>query len=119
MLAEYRVAADEYLATESATPDAAGLQEVDGFAVRRPLHAYQLARTWELACHSWDVYVARDRSARLDQPAVALLAAGLQHINLPLDKERGAALSTKPAVFRLSGSGAAYTLDPAAERPRV
>jgi uncharacterized protein (TIGR03083 family) len=119
VLATFSEAASEYLATEAATPDAAGLQEVDGFAGRRPLAAYQLARVWELACHTWDVYVARDRAARLDRDAVDLLVAGMQYINLPLDKERGAALVQKPVVFRLLDSGTAFTLDPAAERPRV
>jgi uncharacterized protein (TIGR03083 family) len=119
MFKAFSEAAGEYLATEAATPDAAGLQEVDGFAGRRPLAAYQLARVWELACHTWDVYVARDRAARLDREAVGLLVAGLQYINLPLDKERGAGLGHKLAVFRLQDSGTAFTLDPAAERPRV
>ena len=119
MFAAYRDAATEYLAIESDTPDDAGSKEVDGFAGRRPLSAYQLARTWELACHSWDIYVSRDRSARLDPSAVELLAADLQYINLPLDKDRGAALSVKPIRFELRTSNKAYTLDPAAERPRV
>jgi uncharacterized protein (TIGR03083 family) len=119
MFSAFSDAAGQYLATEDATPDSAGVLEVDGFAGHRPLAVYQLARVWELASHSWDVYVARDRSARLDRDAVALLAAGMQHINLPLDKERGAALSQKPVVFRLLDSGAAYTLDPTTERPRL
>ena len=92
MLGAYLEASREYLEVESETPDSAGEQDVDGFAGKRPLAAYQLSRTWELACHSWDIYVARDRSARLDPAAVALLAEGMPLINLPLDKERGAAL---------------------------
>ena len=121
MLGAYLEASREYLEVEGETPDAAGEQEVDGFAGKRPLAAYQLSRTWELACHSWDIYVGRDRSAKLDPDAVGLLAAGMQLINLPLDKERGAALpaSGRPIGFRLLGSGAEYTLDPGAERPRV
>src|SRR5258708_14797978 len=119
MFKEFSDAANEYLANEAATPDAAGLQEVDGFAGRRPLVAYQLSRVWELACHTWDVYVARDRAAQLDRDAVALLAAGMQHITRPLDKGRAAELAQKPVVFLLLDSGTRYTLDPAAERPRV
>jgi hypothetical protein len=65
------------------------------------------------------VYVARDRSARLDPAAVSLLVEGLHQINLPLDKERAAALSTTPIGFELTDSGRTYTLDPAAERPRL
>ena len=121
MLGAYLEASRAYLEVEAETPDAAGEQEVDGFAGKRPLAAYQLSRTWELACHSWDVYVARDRSVKVDPDAVSLLAAGMQLINLPLDKERGAALpeSARPVGFRLLDSGAEYTLDPGAERPRV
>ena len=119
MRAAYEQAREEYLRAEDETPDEAGLQEVDGFAGRRPLHAYQLARVWELSCHSWDVYVARDRSARLAAAAVALLAPSLDQINLPLDRDRGSTLHAKPIVFRLNESGARYALDPTAERPRV
>jgi uncharacterized protein (TIGR03083 family) len=119
MHASFSSAVRDYLAVEAATPDDAGLQEVDGFAGKRPLYAYQLARTWELACHSWDVYVARDRFAVLDRAAVALLGANLHLINLPLDKERGAALAARPVAFQLEESGKTYTLDPTAERPRV
>ena len=120
MYASYSDAVKEYLATEARTPDEAGVQEVDGFAGRRPLYAYQLARTWELACHSWDVYVSRDRAARLDPAAVSLLAANLQLVNLPLDKGRASQLSgLNPVAFHLPEAGAWYTLDLSAERPRV
>jgi uncharacterized protein (TIGR03083 family) len=119
MLGAYREAVAEYLAVESQTPDEAGLQEVDGFAGKRPLYAYQVSRVWELACHSWDVYVARDRAARLDADAVSILAGRLDQMFLPLDKERGAALAVKPVVFRLADSGGEYTLDPTTERPRL
>jgi uncharacterized protein (TIGR03083 family) len=119
MYASFSAAVRDYLAVEAATPDAAGLQEVDGFAGKRPLYAYQLSRTWELACHSWDVYIARDRFAVLDSGAVDLLGANLHLINLPFDRDRGAALATHPIAFRLADSGRTYTLDPTAERPRV
>jgi uncharacterized protein (TIGR03083 family) len=119
MLSAYQEAAQEYLAAEAATPDDAGAREVDGFLGKRPIYAYQLGRAWELACHSWDVQVSRDPHARFDPQAVALLAPRLQHVGAFLDKERAAALSTKPIVFRLADSGAEYTLDPGAERPRL
>ena len=119
MYAAFSAAAREYLGVESSTPDEAGAQEVDGFAGKRPLYAYQMARTWELACHSWDVYVSRDRSARLDPAAVSLLGAWLHFINLPFDKERGAALSALTIALQLADSGRTYTLDTSAERPRV
>lgn len=109
----------EYLQVEASTPDAEGLREVDGFAGKRPLYAYQISRIWELACHSWDVYVARDPLVRLDPDAVDLLAANLQYVSLPLDKERASALQTKPIAFELGDSGLTYVLDPTAERPRL
>lgn len=115
----YEAARDEYLTVAEQTSDEAGLQDVDGFAGRRPLFAYQLARVWEVACHSWDIYVGRDRSARLHRQAVELLATGLEHVSLPLDRERGAALNGRPIAFRLNDSGARYLLDVTAERPRV
>jgi uncharacterized protein (TIGR03083 family) len=119
MFGAYAEAAREYLDSEEATPDAAGLQEVDGFAGKRTLYAYQLGRAWELACHSWDVYVARDRQARFDTQAVAVLAPRLHLVGPPLDKERANALTAKPVVFKLAESGFAYTLDPSADRPRL
>jgi uncharacterized protein (TIGR03083 family) len=119
MYAAFADAVAEYLQVESASSDEAGLTEVDGFAGRRPLYAYQISRTWELACHAWDIYVARDRVARFDADAVALLAANLNQMFLPLDKERAGALRTKPIAFELTDSGARYVLDPSAERPRL
>jgi uncharacterized protein (TIGR03083 family) len=119
MLSAYQAAVQEYLAAEAATPDDAGVQEVDGFVGKRPLAAYQLGRVWELACHSWDIQVTRNPQARFDPQAVALLAPRLQHVGVFLDKDRAAALSTKPIVFRLADSATAYTLDPGADRPRL
>ena len=119
MYAAFADAIREYLDMEASTPDEAGLQEVDGFAGKRPLYAYQISRTWELACHSWDVYVARDRGARLDPEAVSLVATNLQLISLPVDRERANALATKPIAFELADSGARYVLDPGMERPRL
>jgi uncharacterized protein (TIGR03083 family) len=119
MLAAYADAAKEYIDAEEATPDDAGLQEVEGFAGKRPMYAYQLGRVWELALHSWDVYVARDWKARLDPEAVAVLGPRLHLVSMWLDKDRAGALTAKPVVFKLSDSGIAYTLDPSADRPRL
>lgn len=117
MLSAYREAAAEYRDAESSTPDDAGLQEVDGFAGKRPLWAYQVSRVWELACHTWDVYVAHDRAARLDPLAVDLLAANLNQTFLPLDRARASELP--PTRFTLTDSDRTYLLDPSAERPRL
>ena len=117
MLEPYVAAATEYVGYMTGLPDAFGLQEVDGFAGHRPVAAYQLARLWELACHSWDIYVAADAQARLAADAVAVLAPRLDLLNLPLDKARAADL---PLIgFRLVESGAEYTLDPRADRARL
>ncbi|MCA1647346.1 MAG: maleylpyruvate isomerase N-terminal domain-containing protein [Chloroflexi bacterium] len=119
MLTSYTDAVQEYLAAEAATPDAAGLQEVEGFLGRRSLAAYQTGRLSELALHSWDIYVARDRRARLHRDAVAIAAGSLQNAFLALDKDRAVALTTNPIGFKLTNSGATYTLDLSADRPRV
>lgn len=119
MYAAFDEAVSEYLEVESATPDDAGVQDVDGFAGKRPLYAYQISRIWELGCHAWDVYVARDRTARIDSEGVSLLAANLHQMFLPLDKQRAAQLATRPIGFELADSGARYVLDPTAERPRL
>lgn len=119
MYAAFADATREYLEVEASTPDDEGVRDVDGFAGKRPLYAYQISRTWELACHSWDVYVARDSLVRLDPEAVALLAANLQYVSLPLDKQRANALQAKPIGFELADSGLTYFLDPSVERPRL
>lgn len=119
MLAAYAEAVNDYLATEAATPDSKGLQEVEGFAGKRSLAAYQTMRVWELACHSWDVYVTRDPQARLHPQAVVILAPNLHQTFVPLDKDRAAALTTTSVAFKLIDSGATYILDPGAERPRA
>jgi uncharacterized protein (TIGR03083 family) len=79
MLGAYLEASAEYLTAEVETPDSAGEKEVEGFAGRRPLFAYQLGRVWELSLHAWElslhVYVSRDRSARVSSAAVALIEA--------------------------------------------
>lgn len=119
MLHHYLKASGEYLAAEHSLSDETGLQEVDGFAGKRPLQLYQLSRVWELATHSWDVYVARDRNARLPADAVDLLAAHLQNIFLPLDKQRAEGLKDMRPQFNLTGPNLSYSLDLGAERPRL
>jgi uncharacterized protein (TIGR03083 family) len=119
MLAAYSDAVQEYLASENATPDEIGVHEVDGVLGKRPMYAYKLGQVWELTCHSWDVQVARDPRARFQPEALALLAPRLHLVGAFLDRERAAALSTKPIGFRLADSGAEYTLDPSADRPRL
>jgi uncharacterized protein (TIGR03083 family) len=119
MLAAYTEAVKEYLEVEAAIPDATGLHEVEGFAGRRTLAAYQVLRIWELACHAWDVYVSRDRNARLHPDAVTIFAGALDELFVPLARDRAATLTTRPIGVKLTDSGTSYTLDPTTERTRV
>jgi uncharacterized protein (TIGR03083 family) len=119
MLAEFSDAAREYVRLVASLPDAAGDKEVEGFAGKRPVSGYQIMRLWELTCHSWDMYVARDPGARLAPEAVAVLAGNLHFLNLPVDTQRASSLSFKSVRFDLPETSFSYTLDLAAERPRL
>jgi uncharacterized protein (TIGR03083 family) len=112
----YAAAAAEYLAAIDALADEVGAKEVDGFAGKRPLYGYQVGRLWELSLHSWDVFVARDRQARLDLQAAELLAGQLQYCSATVDAKRAAELDSAVQfdVGRMS-----YVLDLRAERPRL
>ncbi|MBV9544664.1 MAG: maleylpyruvate isomerase family mycothiol-dependent enzyme [Chloroflexi bacterium] len=116
MLQAYRDAVAEYLDVERSAPDDAGGNEVEGYAGRRPLWAYQMGRLWELTCHTWDVYVARDRSARLAPEAVRVMAANGQYAGVVMDVQRAPRFR---AGFRMTDLGHTYLLDPGAERPRL
>jgi uncharacterized protein (TIGR03083 family) len=119
MLDAYLQAADEYQQIEGKTPDSAGDQEIEGFAGKRPLYAYQAGRLWELALHAWDVYVARKRDARLDAATVAVLAGLLQYMSLPIDAQRARGLEGLRVQFDLTDTGGTYWLDTSLERPRL
>jgi len=119
MLHEYLRAVGEYLVAERSIPDEAGLTEVEGFRGKQPLYTYQLGRLWELTSHSWDVYVARDRTARLCPDAVGLLAGYLQTQNLPIDPQRAADFAGNLVQFNLAGTPHSYVLDLAGDRPRL
>jgi uncharacterized protein (TIGR03083 family) len=119
MIHEYLKAAGEYLAAERSIDDEAGLTEVEGFRGKQPLYVYQLSRLWELTCHSWDVYVARDRTAVFAPEAVALLAAHLDKIGPPMDPARAAEFKDKPVQFNLGGTSLSFTLDLSGERPSL
>lgn len=119
MLAAYREAALDYLAEIAALPDEVGTREVDAFAGKRPLWGYQLSRLWELTCHTWDVYVARDQRARLPVDAVSVLATELQYVSIPVDQQRAAALAQEQVEFRIFDSRIAYRLNLTGARPRL
>jgi len=119
MLHEYLRAVGEYLVAERSIPDEAGPTEVEGFRGKQPLYVYQLGRLWEMTCHSWDVYVARDRQARFCPEAVSLLSGWLQTLNLPIDKGRAAEFADKRVQFNLRGASQSYLLDLLGDRPRL
>jgi uncharacterized protein (TIGR03083 family) len=117
MLSEYLKAAGEYLVAERSVPDDAGVTEVEGYRGKQPLYAYQLGRLWELTSHSWDIYIARDRSARFCPEAVAVLAGYLDVLNFPIDRQRAADFVERPVEFKLGGTSYSYVLDLSGDRP--
>jgi len=119
MLGEYLHAVGEYIVAMRSVEDEKGAQEVEGFAGKRPLYMYQLARLWELVSHGWDVYVARDHEARLSPEAVDVLAPLLHTLNLPIDRQRAAEFAEKTVEFRLRAPDASYQLDLSGDRPRL
>jgi uncharacterized protein (TIGR03083 family) len=119
MLSEYLKAVGEYLVAVRSIDDEAGLREVEGFAGKRPLYVYQLARLWELVSHGWDVYVARDRNARFSAEAVGVLAPLLHTLNLPVDRSRAADFAERPVEVKLNDPSASYLLDLSGDRPRL
>lgn len=119
MLSEYLKAVGEYLVAERSIPDEAGLQDVDGFRGKQPLYLYQLFRVWEMTCHSWDVLVARDRTARFNAKAVELLADKLDAVGPTIDRDRAATLAEAGVQLNLAGTAISYVLDLSGERPRL
>jgi len=119
MLHEYLKAVGEYLAAERSIPDEAGLTEVEGFKGKQPLYVYQVARLWEMTSHTWDVYVARDRNAQFCPEAVAILAARMHTLNLPIDPHRAADFRERTVQFNLAGTPHTYLLDLSGDRPRL
>jgi uncharacterized protein (TIGR03083 family) len=119
MLHEYLKAVGEYLAAERSIPDEAGLTEVEGFKDKQPLYVYQLARLWEMTCHTWDIYVARDHTTQLCPGAVDILAPRLHTLNLPIDAQRAAPFGEERVQLNLSGAPHSYLLDLSGDRPRL
>ena len=119
MLHEYLKAVGEYLAAERSIPDEAGLTEVEGFKGKQPLYVYQVARLWEMTAHTWDLYVARDRSTQFCPGAVDILAAQMHTLNLPIDPQRADAFRERKAQFNFGGTAYTYVLDLSGERARL
>ena len=73
MHGEYRAALQDYFARLDALPSDAGQKEVEIFLGRRPVQDMLALRLHEVVLHTWDVLMARDRTARLPAEAVDLL----------------------------------------------
>ena len=73
MLGEFQAATTDYFARLEALPAEAGLQEVDSFLGKSPVQDMLAMRLHEVELHTWDVLVARDRSARIPEDAVDLI----------------------------------------------
>ena len=117
MMHEYMSAVGEYLAAESSIADEEGAKEVEGFGGKRPIWAYQLGRLWELALHSWDVMVTRDKNAKIAQGAVDLIAPRMNYMGATMDRAR---ISETPHVqFNMQGPNATCHVDASGERPRL
>lgn len=73
MLGEFQSAVQDFFARLDVLPADAGAQEVDTFLGRQPAQVMLGFRLQEVVLHTWDVLVARDRSARLPADAMELL----------------------------------------------
>ena len=138
MLPEFRQAKADYLERIGTLPADAGQKEVDSFLGKAKTETMLALRLHEVALHSWDVYIARDRRATLPADAVThllpvqLLMRGRRKPAV-LDGKRVHLRATdqqwqhlidfrgeKPAVQEGSGDGADLTLEgPVEELCRV
>jgi uncharacterized protein (TIGR03083 family) len=73
MHGEFRAALQDYYAQLDALPSTAGQTEVETFLGTRPVQDMLALRLHEVVLHTWDVLVARDRSARIPADTVELL----------------------------------------------
>lgn len=70
---EFRAALQDYFGRLDALPSDAGRQEVETFLGTRPVQDMLTMRLQEVVLHTWDVLVARDRSAQIPADALELL----------------------------------------------
>ena len=116
MHGEFRAALQDYFARLDALPSDAGLQEVETFLGTRPVQDMLTVRLHEVALHTWDVLVARDRSARIPADAVELL----RPVQLQLRSLRTPALlAGKRVRFRTPEGPWQGLLDFGGEKPVV
>jgi len=123
MHGELRAALRDYYARLDALPSNAGLTEVETFLGTRPVQDMLTMRLHEVALHTWDVLVARDRAARIPADAVDLL----RPVQLQLRSLRTPALlagkrvrlrtpeGTWQRLLDFGGEKPVVTEDPAAE----
>ncbi len=80
MLEEFQAATTDYFARLEALPAEAGLQEVAGFLGKVPAEDMLALRLQEVALHTWDVLVARDRAARIPEDVAELIVPAQMRI---------------------------------------
>ncbi|MDE3076509.1 MAG: maleylpyruvate isomerase family mycothiol-dependent enzyme [Chloroflexota bacterium] len=117
MLPEFRQATDEYFKVFDALTEDHGATEVEGFMGKQPANRYIMGRLNEMALHAWDVYVGRDRRARLTQETVGLLLPVQRAVSL--DRQRAEKLAGKKVQFRTVGPSDSLVLDLTGEQPAL
>jgi len=113
---EYRAAVQGYFARLDALPSDAGSLEVEMFLGWRPVQDMLLLRLHEVVLHTWDVLVARDRTARIPAETVDVL----RPIQLQLRALRTPALlAGKRVRLRTAGGPWQALLDFRGDKPAV
>ena len=116
MHGEFRSAIRTYRERLDALPSAAGLQEVDSFLGRAPVQTMLSLRLSEVSLHTWDVIVARDRSARIPDDAAELILPALLQIRT---FRTPAALAGKQVRLRIPGGPWQRLIDFRGDNPVV
>ena len=116
MLPEFRKAKADYLVRIGALPGEAGQKEIESFLGKAKAETMLALRLHEVALHSWDIYVARDRRATLPADVVnQLLPIQL----LMRGRRKPAALDGKRVHLRATDQPWQQLIDFRAEKPAV
>ncbi|HUZ77261.1 MAG TPA: maleylpyruvate isomerase family mycothiol-dependent enzyme [Chloroflexota bacterium] len=115
MVPEFKKAHGDYLALLDTLTDEQANTEVEAFAGKAPAMRYVLARLSETTLHAWDIYVGRDRTAKLPEGAVEALLP-IQRA-ATLDKTRIEKLKPRVIQFRTTNPASSYVLDLSGDAP--
>jgi uncharacterized protein (TIGR03083 family) len=112
----FRRATQDYFARLEALPSEAGTKEVESFLGKRQVQSMLALRLGEVVLHTWDVLVARERSARLP--------ADITEVLLPIQLElrtlrMPAALAGKRVRLTTPDGRWQWLLDFRGEKPAV